>query len=128
MNKKLSTNFESWEFDSPDSIGSGVNISPILIYRLQNLRTAYKKPIYINSGVRTPARNKLVGGLSDSSHLIFLAVDIEVLTSADRFLLISLALQVGFNRIGIGRKMLHFDIDADKPQNMIWTYYPKISE
>lgn len=46
---------------------------------LDGIREHYGKPIYINSGYRCPALNKLVGGVSNSAHQYGWAVDLRVL-------------------------------------------------
>lgn len=49
-----------------------------LLEGLQKIRTALGKPIKITSGYRCPQLNKLVGGVSNSSHLKAWAADIQV--------------------------------------------------
>ena len=44
---------------------------------LDPLRTAYGKPIHVNSGYRCPALNKAVGGASNSGHMYGIAADID---------------------------------------------------
>lgn len=115
-------NFERSEFDSPDKPGSGDNMSIDLLDKLQAMRNLYKKPIFVTSGYRTEKHNTKVGGTTDSAHLKGLAVDISCLGSRQRFRLISIALMVGFTRIGIKVDALHLDLDSSKPQNVAWLY------
>lgn len=76
-NKALSTNFKVREFACKD--GSDVIfISEGLVQVLQAIRLHFKKPVTINSGYRTPAYNKKVGGASYSQHLYGTAADIVV--------------------------------------------------
>ena len=42
--------------------------------------------------------------------------------SEDRYKLVALLLETGFNRIGIASTFIHIDIDPDKSPNVIWTY------
>jgi len=112
--------FKPDEFKSPDS--NELIIKDSLVYQLDNLRMHYGKPIKITSGYRTVEHNVKVGGVAGSSHRAGLAVDIEVLTSEDRFRLINLAMQCRFPRIGIGKTFVHLDIDTGKPLNIIWLY------
>lgn len=75
---------EFWHSDT--AIARGIDNRPdaktakrledLAINLLQPLRTALDKPIRINSGFRNPRVNKLVGGVSNSSHLTGYAVDI----------------------------------------------------
>ena len=44
---------------------------------LENLRSRVAAPIYINSGYRSPAVNKAVGGVATSNHLTGCAADIR---------------------------------------------------
>ena len=119
--------FNYSEFDSPDKLGSGKNMSPEILEMLDLAREKYDKPIKITSGYRTKAYNE---GLKkrgykaspNSSHLKGLAVDIHCNNSKARFELVDILLDVGFNRLGIANTFIHADIDKDKPQNLIWTY------
>tara|TARA_R110001599_G_C11831326_1_gene618344 strand:+ start:172 stop:525 length:354 start_codon:yes stop_codon:yes gene_type:complete len=114
--------FKLEEFDSPDEPGSGRHMNKEIIYMLDAVRKEYGKPIRVNSGYRTKARNKKIGGVADSSHIKGLAVDISCTTSSDRFKLLSLLTKTGFKRIGVAKSFIHVDIDKDKSQNVIWTY------
>lgn len=44
---------------------------------LEDIRTAFGEPIFINSAFRTPIVNKLVGGVPNSLHLVGRAADIR---------------------------------------------------
>ncbi len=76
--------------------------------------------IFCTSAYRTPEENAKIGGISNSSHLKGLAVDISCLDSATRFKVVFGALASGFKRIGIGKTHVHLDIDPDKPQDIIF--------
>jgi uncharacterized protein YcbK (DUF882 family) len=114
--------FKLEEFDSPDEAGSGKHMHQEILHMLDAVRKKFGKPIKINSGYRTVARNKKIGGVADSSHLKGLAVDISCNNSVDRFKLLNLLLEAGFNRIGIAKTFIHVDIDKNKSQNLIWGY------
>lgn len=74
--KKLSANFTVKEFACSD--GSDVIfISDGLVQVLQAIRSRFKKPVVVNSGYRTPAHNKKVGGSTYSRHLYGYAADIS---------------------------------------------------
>jgi hypothetical protein len=51
-----------------------------------------------------------------------LAVDIKCNNSTDRFHLIYLLQETGFQRIGVAGSFIHVDIDFDKSQEVMWTY------
>jgi len=114
--------FEYEEFDSPDVQGSGQLMDPKLLEMIDEVREIYGKPIRVTSGYRTEAHNHKVGGVSSSSHLKGLAIDVACVKSDDRFEMLTALLEVGFNRIGVAGSFIHVDIDKDKSQNVIWTY------
>tara|TARA_R110000851_G_scaffold101726_1_gene217937 strand:+ start:1286 stop:1654 length:369 start_codon:yes stop_codon:yes gene_type:complete len=119
--------FNYTEFDSPDELGSGKRMSEKILDMLDLAREKFDKPIKITSGFRTEAYNKDLKARgykasSKSSHLKGLAVDIHCNNSKDRFELVDILLDVGFNRIGIANTFIHADIDQDKPSHVIWTY------
>ena len=119
--------FNYTEFDSPDELGSGKNMSPKILEMLDIAREKYENPIKITSGYRTQAYNEDLKARGykaskNSSHLKGLAVDIHCNNSKDRFELVDILLDVGFNRIGIANTFIHADIDEDKPTHLIWTY------
>ncbi len=114
--------FNYEEFDSPDIQGSGQLMDSELLKMLDQTREIYGKPIRITSGYRTEAHNRNVGGVSGSSHLKGLAVDIACIASSDRYELLCALIKVGFNRIGVAKSFIHVDIDKDKSDNVIWTY------
>ena len=96
--------FKLEEFDSPDEVGSGEKMSEELLAMLDAVRKKFGKPIKINSGYRTIAHNKKVGGKPSSSHLK------------------GLLREVGFNRIGVAGTFIHIDIDKNKSPNVMWVY------
>lgn len=52
------------------------NLEQLIINVLDPLREAYKNPIMINSGYRSSALNKAVGGSKTSHHMLGYAADI----------------------------------------------------
>lgn len=68
-------NFRAKEFASPDS--NVIFINKVLVQILGELRHKIGRPIYINSGYRTVAHNKKVGGAENSYHLYGAAADIR---------------------------------------------------
>ena len=78
---KLSKNFSLSEFDCNDGSVTPkeviVNLQ-LLAEQLQVLRDFVGKPITINSGYRSPAYNKKIGGASRSQHLLGTAADIRI--------------------------------------------------
>ena len=113
-------------FDSPDLPGSGACINPNLLKKLQQLQRKTGFPVFdwINSGARSPAHNRKVGGVSNSAHLMpqCYAVDIHVPNHQVRQALVKAAKEVGFTRIGVANTFLHLDVDPTKKQFVAWGY------
>ena len=116
----MTKNFSRDEFACRCGCG-GVKVCEYLVEKLQVIREKLG-PMHINSGYRCVSHNLQVGGSPESSHLRGCAVDIRCENSFDRFFLIKYLLQEGFSRIGIGPTFIHADLDAEKPQNLIWLY------
>ena len=74
--KKLSENFRVREFKSPDS--DVIKIDTRLVDLLQKIRNKFGAAVTINSGYRTAAHNKAVGGATKSYHMQGMAADIAV--------------------------------------------------
>ena len=110
------------EFDSPDLPGSGAQMQPEFLAKLDEARHIAGVPFRINSGVRTEYWNRRVGGSENSSHLTGWAADISATTSNRRYLVLSALIRVGFRRIGIADTFIHVDGDESKPQNVTWLY------
>ncbi len=101
--------------------GCGLNnVSDALIEDLNTAREIATMPFVINSGSRCENHNKSIGGLSSSSHLRGLAVDIKADNSPARLKILQGLILAGFDRIGIHRAFIHVDIDRTKPSNVAW--------
>lgn len=116
--------FKQSEFDSPDLKGSGAGMDPHFIYRLDALRCLVDKAFKINSGYRTPERNKLVGGEPGSAHLKGLAADVATLgwTKEQRRDFIIYARKLGFVGVGIAGSYIHVDTMARGGVKAAWVY------
>ena len=134
----MTKNFSRSEFECECGCGED-RISSDLIECLQLARDSFGRGITINSGCRCPQRNKEVGGSSTSSHLLktrdvngngwsggvqetCVAADLKATNSKDRFQLISVLIESGIRRIGIGKDFLHVDIDPEKDKEVAWLY------
>jgi zinc D-Ala-D-Ala carboxypeptidase len=110
--------------------GCGGNaVQPGLIYRLDELRSQYAKPIVITSGYRCPDHNARVSSTGRTGpHTTGLAADIGV-SGRDAVALLRLALQAGFTGIGVQQKgvgrFIHLDMIPDShaaKRPWIWSY------
>jgi len=113
--------FETQEFDCPSLPNSGVNMDNAFLQMLNDAREAAGIPFNITSGYRTSSRNKLVGGVANSSHLVGKAADIKVGSGNERYIIINALIKAGFRRLGVAKTFIHCDNDETKP-NSIWTY------
>lgn len=121
--------FKTSEFDSPDLPGSGINMKPEFLQRLDNARAIAGIPFKINSGYRTAAHNKSLKdkghqAVPDSPHLSGYAADIHVPNggSRERFIIVKALINAGFTRIGIAKTFVHCDCDPTKDKEVIWLY------
>jgi len=75
--KKFAPNFTVGEFACKDGSDT-ILIDTQLAWLLQSVRDHFGRPVRINSGYRTKAYNALVGGASESQHVLGTAADILV--------------------------------------------------
>lgn len=76
-NEEIGLHFKVKEFACKDG-SQVVFIDDYLVAMLDVLRNKIGKPVIINSGYRTPTRNKEVGGAKYSYHMRGMAADIRV--------------------------------------------------
>lgn len=76
-NEKVGQHFKVKEFACQDG-SQVVFIDSYLVSILDILRNQVGKPVHVNSGYRTPTRNKDVGGAKYSYHMRGMAADIRV--------------------------------------------------
>ncbi len=95
--------------------------------RLEKLRERVGRPMVITSGLRCRFWNEHEKGEPDSEHLTGQGTDIAAGTSAERWQLVAAnfagALPV-FERLGVGKSVVHFGSASLKPLQLCWTYYP----
>ena len=112
--------FKISEFDSPDVPGTGVRMKVDFLKKLDQARSLAGIPFHVNSGYRTQAHNKSVGGVNDSSHTRGWASDIAAPTQEQKVAIVRAARQAGFNRFGIYDTFVHLDCDPSKKPNVAW--------
>lgn len=121
VNERKYTFFQLSEFDSPDVKGSGANMQDSTLKLLDKARELAGIPFVINSGFRTPKRNREVGGAANSPHLRGFAADITCVSRAN-FERVAMALiMAGFRRIGVHHSFIHADNDPSLPVTT-WQY------
>ena len=118
-------NFKPGEFQCTCCGSDGMDL--YFMNKLQELRDVFGAPMIITSGYRCknhPAeKNKSVPG----SHNQGKAVDILV-NRSDAYLLIKLAMQMGFTGLGVNQKgddrsrFIHLDTADDKLRPTVWSY------
>lgn len=122
---RLSQNFNLEEFACKCGCGQmpDCNSSEFkdLVSKLQKIRDLCKFPLKINSGFRCKKHNKKVGGSVNSSHLVGLAVDVEIKSDYSRLVFLESAINVGIKRIGVAKSYIHIDVDKTK-DDACWVY------
>lgn len=119
-------NFTRDEFECQCGCGSAA-MSPTFMGKLQQVRTAYGKPMTVTSGYRCPDHNANVSSTGrDGPHTTGRAADIGV-SHADAKRLLALG-TIHFTGIGVKQKgsgrFLHFDdlTAPSHPRPNVWSY------
>lgn len=79
----------------------------------------------ITSGYRCPKLNADVGGVSNSAHVVALALDVRFTSPAHAIALVKAFIKAGFKRIGLGNTFIHADLSTVLPTPMVWEYSKK---
>ena len=106
--------------------GSLDNLHPDLVEVLTELEAHMGFELRVTSGYRSPEHNLEIGGVTGSEHIYSPAEGADVLCkqSITRFKMVKWLLTHYVQRIGIGPAFVHVGIAQDKPQFVMWTYYP----
>ncbi len=100
-------------------------MQPAFMDKLQQLRTAYGKPMIISSGYRCPKHPIEAKKASPGAHASGQAADIAV-QGNDAHQVLKLAMAAGFTGIGVqqkgGGRFLHLDTLTDFPRPNVWSY------
>jgi len=110
--KKFAPNFAVAEFACKDGSDT-ILIDTQLAYYLQKIRDHFGRPVRINSGYRTKAYNALVGGASESQHVLGTAADILV-DGVTPQQVAAYADQIGMGGIGTYKTFTHVDVRPNK--------------
>lgn len=119
-------NFSKREFDCKATGENRMQAS--FMERLQQLRTAYGKPMPISSGYRSPKHPIEAKKPRPGAHSTGYACDVAV-QGVDAVRLLTLALTLGFTGIGVqqkgGGRFIHLDTHPDAAhisRPAIWSY------
>lgn len=130
---KLSPNFDLSEFTKSDyAIRNSIDNNPtqegvkklelLCIYVLETIREHFKKAIKINSGYRSSALNKGIGGSESSQHSKCEAADIEIMGVDNRELALWIKQNIDFDQL-----ILEFYNPAEKDPNSGWVHVSYVS-
>ena len=104
-------------FTDEEVVGLGFEF----VAMLDRARGLAGTPFVITSGLRTLQQNQQTpNAVSDSAHLVGLAVDLACSGSQERYQIIKSLMAVGLCRLGIYSAHVHVDCDTTKPQNCNW--------
>lgn len=114
VSKKLSTNFNSTEFDCHgNGCCNSTQIDEKLVDYLQKIRDFFGKSVKINSGYRCKTHNSRVGGASRSNHMFGQAADIAV-SGIKPIEVARYAESIGVLGIGVYSSFVHIDTRTNK--------------
>ena len=124
---RLTKNFTQREFRSKDGAKMPLDVLDNikeLACNLQVLRDFLGESIKVNSGYRSEAHNKAIGGVKSSKHTKGLAADIRVkgLETDDLYLLIESLIKQGDMQeggLGVYDTFVHYDIRGTRAR---WNY------
>jgi len=91
------------------------------LFKLDRARGIAEVPFRLTSAFRCKEHNLTVS-TPTSSHPKGHAVDIECVSSYNRFKIICALVKAGITRIGVRHDFLHCDDDSDKPRELFWVY------
>jgi hypothetical protein len=81
-NRQITDNFtESELFSKSADVSTSHYLDDNTIFGLQSIRTYYNSPIRVTSTYRSPISNAMVGGVSNSRHLVSKAIDFQFINN-----------------------------------------------
>jgi len=102
--------------------GTKENLDVGLLQTLGKLEKNLEEELDYTSGYRCPECNLKAGGVKNSAHLRGLGVDIRCHESHTRCKIIKGVVELGIRRFGIGKNIIHVDVDISLPQDVLWLY------
>jgi zinc D-Ala-D-Ala carboxypeptidase len=110
--------FKIEEFDCSATGRNAMN--PAFLERIDELRHRCNFPFLITSGYRAETHPIEAEKPKPGTHSKGIAADIAVSNGADRYKLLTTALQMGFTGIGVAKTFIH--VDDRKSAPVVWTY------
>lgn len=110
--------FKTEDFDCQETGENAVN--PALIRRLDELRSAVGRPLYVTSGYRSPRHSIEAKKSKPGTHAQGIACDIAVANGVERRQLVKQAFYLNFTGIGVAKTFVHVDIRKTEP--VLWVY------
>ena len=106
--------------------GQTINLHPDLVTVLTELEKRMGFELNINSGYRDPGHNVDVGGVPDSEHTYdpSQGADVLCMRAVTRYRMLKELFAMNVRRIGIGKTFVHIGVSTEKPQDVLWDYYP----
>jgi uncharacterized protein YcbK (DUF882 family) len=112
-------NFSRSEFQCSHT--GEAHMQPVFLDALQAVRTALDAPIIITSGYRHPTHPIEAAKGRPGEHTTGMAADVAVAIHR-RVRLLKLALDHGFDRIGVDDTFIHLGLSRDFPRPRLWSY------
>lgn len=110
--------FKRSDFDCQET---GENeMDPEFIRRVDELRSAVGRPLYVTSGYRSPRHSIEVKKSKPGTHAQGIACDIKVSNGVERRQLVKQAFYLGFTGIGVAKTFVHVDVRETEP--VLWVY------
>jgi len=113
MNKNLSKNFKTKEFNCKCNECKVTYFDTNLITILQGIRDYFGKPVIINSGYRCIKHNKDINGEKNSKHTKGMAADIKI-NGISPLTIAKYAESIGVLGIIVYKDFVHIDTRATK--------------
>ena len=96
-----------------------LHVAEELVKLHEQLERRLGRSVVITSGLRTGKHNKAVGGVSHSTHLKGLALDIRYPKGVHWKEIVNELKGLGVRRIIVYKTHIHYDIDSSKP-DVLW--------
>lgn len=110
--------FKTEDFDCQET---GENkMDPEFIRKVDELRSAVGRPLYVTSGYRSPNHSIEAKKAQPGTHAQGIACDIKVSGGAERRELVKHAFYLGFTGIGVAKTFVHVDTRTTTP--VLWAY------